>query len=164
MSSLKVGISGHQHREGIDWAWVRNAIRIEFGRLKDVEKVLSSLAVGSDQIFAEVALELGIPVVCVIPMPNYERHFDGRALLDFRRLLGQSEPFQLNWNGDSERAFFEAGKFIVESCNVLIVVWDGRPTEGLGGTGDVVAYARQKNCRIVHINPIDRKISRTASS
>jgi hypothetical protein len=32
----------------------------------------------------------------------------------------------------------------VDRSSVLVAVWDGQPARGLGGTADVVAYARQR--------------------
>jgi len=155
---MRVGISGHQEREGIDWSWVSHTIRIELGRIKRVSKALSSLAAGSDQVFAEVSLELGIPVIAVLPLDGYERFLKAAALANYRRLLGQCEHVQLSWKGQAERAFFEAGKYIVNNCDVLFAVWDGAAAEGLGGTADVVDYARQCNRKVVHINPLAETI------
>jgi hypothetical protein len=157
---MKVGITGHQEREGIEWAWVRRTIRIELGRVRNVSKALSSLAAGSDQVFAEVALDLGIPLLAVLPLDGYERFLKGAALGNYRRLLAQSERVQLLWKGEAERAFFEAGKYIVDESDVLFAVWDGAVAEGVGGTGDVVGYAQHRNRRVVHINPVIRHVER----
>ncbi|MGW4103078.1 hypothetical protein [Streptomyces sp. NPDC004976] len=42
-----------------------------------------------------------------------------------------------------EQAYLGAGRWIVDHCDRLIAVWDGRPARGLGGTGNVVANARR---------------------
>jgi hypothetical protein len=155
---MKVGITGHQERDGIDWAWVKRAVRIELAHLQ-ARKALSSLAAGSDQIFAEVALDLGIPVLAILPLPGYEAFFEGAKLANYRRLLKRCECIELPSSGNAERDFFEAGKYIVDHCNVLFAIWDGGAAEGLGGTADVVAYARH-GCRLVHINPVSEQIIR----
>lgn len=157
---MRIGITGHQTRDGIDWPWVKNTIRAELSKVVGVEQCLSSLATGSDQVFTEVALELGIPVLAVIPMQDYERYFRGNALGKYRRLLRQCQVTQLDWYGDDERAFFEAGKTIVEKSDMMFAVWDGKKSEGQGGTGDVVVFAQKNAKPIVHINPIDRSIQR----
>jgi hypothetical protein len=157
---MRIGMTGHQTREGIEWSWVRNTIRIELSKIVGVEQCLSSLAAGSDQVFAEVALDLGIPVLAVIPVQRYERYFKGDDLARYRRLLHQCKVTQLNWSGDDERAFFEAGKNIVEKSDVMFAVWDGKPADGGGGTGDVVIFAQKNAKPIVHINPIGRSVQR----
>ena len=39
-------------------------------------------------------------------------------------------------------------------------VWDGEKAEGLGGTGDIVTYARQRGKPVVHIEPITKVVRR----
>jgi hypothetical protein len=155
---MKVGVTGHQDREGIQWSWVKRTVRIELGKLQNVQKALSCLAGGADQVFAEAALSLSIPVVAVVPLNGYERFFDGPALANYRRLLAHCELVQLGWEGDPERAFFEAGKFVADNCDLLFAVWDGESAEGLGGTGDVVKYAKERRCAIVCINPYTKSV------
>jgi hypothetical protein len=157
---MKVGITGHQERKGIRWFWVEHTIRVELGRIGNVHKALSSLAAGSDQVFAQAAIRLGIPVVAVVPLEGYERFFEGVALANYRKLLDQCELIQLTWKGNPERAFFEAGKFIVDNSDWLFAVWDGAGAEGLGGTGDVVGYAQHKHRPVVHINPFAETVRR----
>lgn len=157
---MQVGITGHQARDGIDWLWVRNTIRVELSKIGGIEKALSSLAAGSDQVFTEVALSLGIPVLAVIPLAGYERHFKGNNLAKYRQLLRQCEVMHLDWRGADERAFLEAGKIIVELSDMMFAVWDGKLAEGQGGTGDVVILAQNKAKMVLHINPISRSIER----
>jgi hypothetical protein len=139
---------------------VEHTIRVELARVGNVHKALSSLAAGSDQVFAQAAIRLGIPVIAVVPLEGYERFFEGLALANYRKLLDQCELIQLARKGDPERAFFEAGKFIVDNCDWLFAVWDGAGAEGLGGTGDVVGYAQHKHRPVVHINPFAETVRR----
>jgi hypothetical protein len=155
-----IGVSGHQMRPGIHWDWVAAALRTEIAKTGKIGKAFSSLAAGSDQIFAEVAISLGIKVVAVLPMEGYEKYFEGKNLATYRRLLGRSRRVQLKWSGDPQRAFFEAGKYVVENSDILFAIWDGEPADGLGGTADIVQYAEKKTCRIVQINPIRKEVNR----
>ncbi len=157
---MKVGITGHQKRKGIRWPWVRKTICEELRRAGNVTSALSSLAIGSDQEFAIAAISLGIPVTAVIPLEGYERYFEGADLDVYWKLLYQCEMVQLRRQGDSEHAFFEAGKFIVNECDMLFAVWDGEKAEGFGGTGDIVAYARQQGRPVTHIEPISQLVIR----
>src|SRR5579859_3927759 len=122
---MKIGVTGHQERKGIQWSWVERTIHDELIKVGKVDKALSSLAAGTDQIFAKVALSLQIPVVAVLPIEGYERFFKGPALADYLKLLNQCELLQLTWAGNPERSFLEAGKFIVDACDLLFAVWDG---------------------------------------
>jgi len=154
---MRVGVTGHQEREGMDWPWVRESLR-ELLTTNKATEALSSLAQGTDQIFAEEALALTIPLTAVIPLRAYDAFFDEEALVKYRTLLGQARRIDLDLSVAPERAFFEAGKFIVDKCDLLVAVWDGRPAEGLGGTADVVSYALDCGRQIVWLDPLEAEI------
>jgi hypothetical protein len=156
---MRVGVTGHQERQLIDWHWVEAAIRKNLAELRPIESCLSSLAAGSDQIFAEVALSLGIPVSAVIPVKNYDRFFRGPSYAKYRDLLKECAVVQLNPSGSDQHAFLEAGRKIVEMTDLMFAVWDGKPAEGEGGTGDIVSFARHQKRRILHINPSSKIIA-----
>jgi hypothetical protein len=130
---MQVGITGHQERDGIDWKWVEATLHCEICRISDVQFALSSLAKGADQVFARVAISLGIPVVAVLPVRDYERCFRGKDRAEYERLLSQSKVKDLNWRGDDQLGFLSAGKFIVENVDLLFAVWDEQKSKGLGG-------------------------------
>lgn len=152
--TLQIGITGHQERDGIEWSWVKKIISIELSKISNRKRAITSLAVGSDQVFAQVALELGIPILAVIPLATYEQQFKGSDIEHYRQLLRKCEVMQLNSPGTTEQAFFEAGRKIVEMSDLMFAVWDGNQAEGLGGTGDIVKLAMQLAKPVLHINPI----------
>jgi hypothetical protein len=47
----------------------------------------------------------------------------------------------------------DAGKVVVDRSSVLVAVWDGQPSRGLGGTADVVRYARERGVPVEVIWP-----------
>ena len=47
----------------------------------------------------------------------------------------------------------DAGKVVVDRSSVVLAVWDGQPSRGLGGTADVVAYARQRGVTVTVVWP-----------
>lgn len=157
---MKVGFTGHQSRPGIDWAWVERILRDQLKGIGEVESAFSSLALGADQLFARVALELRISVVAVVPMDDYESQFDAGVLEEYRRLIARCTRLDLLLEGGAEQAFFKAGQFIVRACDLMLAVWDGEPAAGVGGTGDVVQYARRLGKPTVHINPLGKNVRR----
>jgi hypothetical protein len=159
---MQVGITGHQERHGIDWRWVEATLQIEISKLRNVRAALSSLAKGADQAFARVAISLGIPLIAVIPVKDYESFFHGRDRVEFDRLLRMSQVKDLGWRGDDQLGFFSAGKFIVENADLLFAVWDEQKSKGLGGTGDIVDYSRQLSRKVIHLNPITQCVQELA--
>jgi hypothetical protein len=151
-----VGISGHQDRPGIDWDWVRKSIATELDAQR-AQQALSSLAAGSDQVFADVAVGRGCQLEAVLPMPDYRARLSGDAQAEYDRLLGMSKVTTLPGAENDEQAYFNAGAYIVDYSDVLVAIWDERPAKGFGGTADVVKYALEKGRRIVVLNPIKRE-------
>ncbi len=168
---LKVGVTGHRKLGGdlARWWFVHAHCAVLLDRLRDLARLqgagviaYSALAVGADQLFAEAAIGLGIPLVGVIPFADYPGDFKGDDLRRFEELLGRCrEVYRLEHRRKSRRAYFEAGKWIVEEVDYLVAVWDGLPAEGVGGTADVVGYARKKGRAVLRIDPADCRPPRT---
>ncbi|MFJ9564998.1 hypothetical protein ACIRQQ_33810 [Streptomyces fuscichromogenes] len=145
LAVTRVGVTGHRAIPASVLPSVRSALRRQFSRT-DVElEALSCLAAGADQLFADIALAHGVPVTAVIPGMDYEAHLgDEDVRTTYRRILRScTTRVDLPLQPTHEQAYLAAGRWIVDHCDHLIAVWDGRPARGLGGTGDVVAYARR---------------------
>jgi hypothetical protein len=107
---------------------------------------VSNLAEGADQLFAAHVLAAGGVLEAILPCEDFASSLvtdDGRArLAALRRAAGT--VVTLPYPRPSEQAFLAAGQAVVERCDHLFAVWDGRPGRGPGGTADVVAYARAR--------------------
>jgi hypothetical protein len=156
---MKLGVTGHQERSGIDWEWVKRAIGQELSRYDDPVVGLTSLAVGADQAFAEVVLSRGGKLIAVIPRDDYQRYFKGEALARYQSLLAQSEPVNLHAT-DEQQAFLEAGLYVATQSDCLLAVWDGKGSKGRGGTADVVAHVEVAGTPWIHIDPIAKQVVR----
>jgi hypothetical protein len=157
-----VGVSGHQKLgDPRVVSWVKDRLRDEL--IKFVPSAaLSSLAIGTDQIFANVALELGWALHAVIPCSGYEATFSEAAdRTEFLRLSKLAvEREVLEFAKPSERAFLKASHRIVERSQFMLIVWNGLPARGVGGTADTVAYAKRRGRPFIHINPIELTVTR----
>ncbi|WP_424214506.1 hypothetical protein ACN20G_21895 [Streptomyces sp. BI20] len=107
-------------------------------------EALSSLADGADQIFADLALARGAELTAVIPSADYAETFNGpRARARYQALLDRAgQEVRLPYPTATDAAYYAAGAYIVDGCDRLVAVWDGRPARGHGGTAEIVAYAR----------------------
>jgi len=52
---------------------------------------------------------------------------------------------------------WSSGKYILEQSKVLIALWDGKCAEGKGGTGDMVAAARERGLPIAWVRCDNRR-------
>jgi hypothetical protein len=153
---MRIGITGHQRlQDASRWEHVRAELRSVIQDLETPLIGVTSLAVGSDQVFAEVVLDLGGSLECIIPFPGYERTFsDERTRAAYFHLLGRAQrKVTLEPGSSDEESFWAAGRRMVDESDCVIAVWDGRPAGGLGGTGDVVAYARERGKKVLRIDP-----------
>lgn len=153
---MRIGVSGHQDRQGLDWVWTRASIDVVIRQMGNVEHALTSLAIGADTAFAEVCQARKIPVTAVVPLESYERFFEGAALRTYHRLLAGSEIIRLPGDEDEQRAFLAAGQYVVDHSDALVAIWDEQPAGGIGGTADIVAYAQSCGRPIHLINPLTR--------
>lgn len=117
-------------------------------------RLMTPLAEGGDQLAAEVAYSMDIPVTAVLPMPQdvYEEDFEpGQPLERFRALLSRADeiielpPVQDQAPPASSQAgrdlqYAQLGVFISEHSQILLAIWDGKQGPHLGGTGQVVHY------------------------
>ena len=159
---MKVGITGHQNIGSDEIIkWITNVLVANIKELS-IDFGLTSLAIGADQLFAQLLKRHNIPYMVIIPCDDYSKTFtDAASLETYHNLLNSSfNRFQLPFPKPSETAFYEAGKEIVNRSDLMFAVWNGQPAKGLGGTGDIVKYALSIKRSILHINPITRTVSR----
>jgi hypothetical protein len=149
-----VGVTGHQSLPPEVQAYVEDRLR---KLLADVPNLIgiSSLASGADQLFARVILGLGGTLDVLIPSRDYDKTFkNGHERMAYQALLAKANNKRtLAYSAPSERAFMAAGRQIVDCSDQLIAIWNGQPAKGLGGTADVVAYARARGVPISVIWP-----------
>jgi len=146
---MNVGLSGHQKMPEAAFQYASEAIDDYLRQHDDVTGVCS-LAAGSDQLFAAKIVDSGNKLIAVIPCVGYETTFDEDGLARYRELLAKTERTEtLDFDSPSEEAFFAAGKRVTELSDELLAVWDGEKAQGLGGTADIVDYARSLGKRVL---------------
>ncbi|MEO3975427.1 hypothetical protein [Streptomyces sp. CAU 1734] len=141
----RIGITGHRfippEARGHIRAGMRAALR---GGRGGALEAYSSLAVGADQIFADIALSCGAELTVVIPSGDYANGFtDPAELAGFQRLRDRAtREVRLAFPHSTDEAYYAAGAYIADRCDRLLAVWDGCPARGRGGTAEIVQYAR----------------------
>jgi len=121
-------------------------------------RILTPLAEGSDRLVAEVALGLGIPIIVPLPMARelYLSDFvTESSRLEFEQLCQRAEkiyelPIAAGADGTDiampgparNRQYAQLGVFLCAHSHVLLALWDGRASNDLGGTAQVVRFRR----------------------
>jgi len=159
-----VGLSGH--RELPDESMARAAVREELASLKQAASdqhaqltAVSSLALGADLLFAEECLAAGLPWKCLLPFALEEFRKDGFSEVDWaraERCLSHAYRVEITSPGlpadDAARklAYLDCGHRTVEAADVMLLLWNGEPAAGIGGTGDLWEYTRTLNKPVWH--------------
>jgi hypothetical protein len=126
--------------------------------------LITPLARGADRLAATEALKQRCQIYVPMPFPQavYEESFtggnpsDANALsaeedcAEFRQLLSSASG-RMEMDGElssgpgdddsAGRAYEAVGRFVVRHCDLLLAVWDGKQSNGRGGTAEIVHYA-----------------------
>ncbi len=141
--------------------------KASFSETPPIVTLISSLAEGADRIAAGVALNAGfaLDVVLPCPAPIYAQTFaDDASRQEFASLSARARAtLILPLAGDSAAplddrlpATFEAaGLTTLAQSDILVAVWDGKPADGRGGTGQIVEEAARRGAPIVVVDPRD---------
>lgn len=161
---MKIGITGHRPQKlNREWDYdgpVTQALREKFHWAFDTRNphlVISGMAQGTDLIAAEVALDLGIPVVAAIPFHEQPDRWTKKAQ---QRYLGILEhelvtSVYVDVELDREDAHYATkmqlrNEWIVDHSDVMIAVWDKQRD---GGTFNCLCYAKKRRRRVWIIDP-----------
>lgn len=120
--------------------------------------IVSALAEGADQIVAEEGLRLGAELDVILPFApeEYLKDFQHpETVARFDRLCRQSRHvLSLDHTRAQETVAYEAaGLEVLSRSDVLIAIWDGKPADGRGGTGQIVEQALSQGMNVVQIKP-----------
>lgn len=139
-----IGLTGHQALPAAVADYVDAELRRLLADLSGEWVGLCSLAEGADQMFASQVLAAGGRLRVVIPCCGFVDTLPHQSARErFQALVGSADQVvHLDFPEPSEEAYFAAGRAVVEGCDALIAVWDGKAARGLGGTADIVHHAR----------------------
>ncbi len=156
-----VGVTGHRDLKESELPAIRDRVRSLLLELKDRYphrrlRLLSPLAEGADRLVAKVAVELGVELSVVMPMPAtiyYTEFSSEESVTEFEALYDQAfDVFELpiarNGTLDSistpgrarDLQYAQSGVFLSAHCHILLALWDGKTSGNLGGTAQVVRF------------------------
>lgn len=170
---LTVGITGHRDLVEEELPLIRDKLRAFFLDLQSDYpglplRLITPIAEGADQLAAEVALELGIAITLLLPMPEdiYRHDFSGEALERYERLLAAGEIVALPLVSDDpaeplnrDKQYVQLGVYLAAHSHILLAIWDGQENNRPGGTNAVVRFHQHETLDPLdddrQLNPID---------
>jgi len=160
---LVIAVTGHRDLVDSEIPEIRARVTELFKELRrrfpdQPLRILSPLAEGADRLVAEVALELEIKVTLVLPMPmdayriDFE-HQDSVDEFDNARLRadevyelpvldGSSMELLMTSAEHRNRQYAQLGVFLCAHSHILLAIWDGKPSQHIGSTAQVVYFHR----------------------
>ena len=92
------------------------------------------------------------------PLEEYRKDFaETSDLAEFEELRTQAvQLIELDAPASPpeqrRKGYRRAGRAVVDSCEILIAIWDGKPADGEGGTADIVDYALEQERLVLWID------------
>jgi len=157
---MRLGITGHRSDKLPDKAtgyeipnptynYVYQEIEKKFKELNP-EKIITGMALGTDQIAAIIAYRLGIPFIAAIPFEGQEIKWIPKSQEIYHKLLNKASETVIVSGGEfSAGKMQERNKWIVNYSDIMLGIFDGSP----GGTANCLNYARSINREIIIIDP-----------
>jgi hypothetical protein len=163
---IHIGVTGHRNIK--DQNLIRESIRkvvsdIDLWLYENFKNtghgfvVLTPLAEGSDRIVADEILKFNkgknrlepyIEAVFPFNEDEYIKDFNQPgSLKEFKDLKKSARTITIIKKGKIENseqrhlAFEKTGHYVVNNCDILIAIWDGKTSRGKGGTAEIVKYA-----------------------
>jgi len=155
---LIVGVTGHRDLLNDELDILKVSVRDFFNQVASAApeltlSLISPLAEGADQLVAEVAMEMNIPVTALLPMPvdYYRQDFQGAALQKFNELLAVCDVIELSLKSPGEagssldedtkeQQYVKMGAYLAAHSHILLALWDGKDSHWPGGTSRVINF------------------------
>ena len=100
-------------------------------------------------------LDLGGSVEVILPAADYrERKVKPANAAEFDQLISEATGVRtLPFERSDRQAYLAASEELLGAVERVIAVWDGKPSNGHGGTADVVHAARERGLPITVVWP-----------
>jgi uncharacterized phage-like protein YoqJ len=141
-------IGGYDESSSLRTA-IRRAIRLQIEVLQP-DYGLTGMALGVDQDFAQVCIDLGVPFIAAVPFAGQESRWPEPSQQRFTELLSQAHDVVVVSPGPyAAWKMQKRNQWLVNQASALLAVWDGSD----GGTANCVAYAAKKKLTTYRIDP-----------
>ena len=138
---MRVALTGHRPqrlkgKESEIYQWILEQLDKE-----NYTEAYSGMAMGADQLFAVAAEEKNIPLICCYPYKK--ERFHPKEI----RIMDNAEDVRFISQEYSKKAYWLRDKYMVDNCDVLLAVFDGKK---YGGTWITIEYAERIGKPVVY--------------
>lgn len=126
----------------------------------NIDTIISGMALGFDQIGAQVALDLGINLVAAVPLEEQDAIWNDAQKLHYHELLDQADLVVLVSDGKYDKKtgpkkMYNRNKWMIINADQVYALYDEKKSDqkGKGGTRHAVGYARQRHVPLEILDP-----------
>jgi hypothetical protein len=163
-ATVAIGFTGHRalDDEAKCRKWIRDFLEQKKSSTSALVYGISSVAAGGDLLFAESCLELALPLCVLLPMPveEFRPDFNEADWARAEKILSQAASVDVtSGNQSREECYYECGIETVQQSRLLLALWNGESAQGMGGTEDVVSFAKGIGKPVVWLHSTSGEIS-----
>ena len=159
---IMIGVTGHRQLENI--SELTDSVRLAIEKVRQMLPplqstpplltILSPLAEGADRLVVREVLSLPkatLEAILPVEQSEYMQDFEtAESRVEFEELISRASSVKtIPVKGQRAKAYEQAGRYLVDQCDVLIALWDGEQAAGRGGTQEIVQYARDTKCPLI---------------
>ena len=152
VSELVLGITGHRP-PGLGCGYeitnptyekICAALRAKFQEL-NVSKIISGMALGTDQWAAETAIALGLPFIAAVPCDGQDSKWPEESQRRYQKILDAAVQVVVVSPGPyAPEKMHLRDRWIVDNSHALLAVWNGIRH---GGTFGTIRYAEKQQLK-----------------
>jgi hypothetical protein len=163
---LTVGVTGHRYvtenekiEKGVDTA----LLHILEVYTPEKISIHTSLAEGADRLVLQRTLQLFENPHIIVPLPfpkdQYLKDFPGaKSKEEFNELINRADKVITFPPAKTKNKSYQiVGEYILDHSDIMVAIWDGKPPQGQGGTGDIINAVRNRNLPLAWIHAGNRK-------
>jgi hypothetical protein len=134
------------------WSWwLGRGKTSDIRRISAWYKVFRHLPPTGSEPFVRVFVEGGTEYYGKV---QYRDGLEPDEQQGYDELLAEAKHVErLPFIESTEQAHLAAGQAVADRSDRLVAVWDGKPARAIGGTADIVSYARQKGVPVIVLWP-----------
>jgi len=158
-SVIAIGFTGHRALNDESRSRIRILEFLQDFKAKTSKTIygVSSAAVGGDLVFAESCIQTGIPVRILLPFSKdqFREDFDEPTWKRSEAVMQQAISVEVIGGGQSaQESYYDCGIETVQQSQMLVALWNGNPARGLGGTAEIVDFAKEQARPLVWIHSV----------
>lgn len=162
---MNIGVTGHRYLKetGKIIKGVDKALKMIGETFGSPLIMFSALAEGADRlvVFRAQAMWDDVQLIALLPMRLDDYFAEFTSFVSKAEIISLLETadqvIELLDDGSHTAAYLEAGKQILDKCDVLIAIWDGQASQGEGGTAEIVALARERGLPLAWVHAGNRQ-------